>query len=275
MSGAPTRRARAMLEDMGTRLVVSAHRHGNDLDALRAACDAQPDLVEVDVRMFWGRVEARHHKSVGPLPILWDRGERPRVRLRRLRLDDVVRAAPEGTVLHVDLKGFSPRLPGRVQRILGDRPYLVATRSWWLLRSFRSAEHVTVMRSIGAPWQLRWFLRRHPGGVDDAVCIRRDRLTPEVAALLLPRCRALYVWRVDTRAEIDDLVALGVHGVIVDDLVLVRAIAEERGHVRRGDETAERERHADDGVEDVVVRGRHDGDAHERRAEHREHPNGS
>lgn len=260
---------------MSTRLVVSAHRHGNDLDALRAACEAGPDLVEVDVRLFWGRVEARHHKSVGPLPWLWDRGERPRLRLRRLRLEEVVREAPEGTVLHVDLKGFSPRLPGRVQRILGTRPYLVATRSWWLLRPFRSAEHVTVMRSIGAPWQLRWFLWRHPGGVDDAVCIRRDRLTPEVAELLLARCSSLYVWRVESLAQVEELTALGVHGVIVDDLVLVRALAGERGEMTREHEAAQGEGDAGDGVEDVVVGGGHHGEAHQRRADDGEDPYGT
>lgn len=219
------------------RPILSAHRHGNDLALLDEALGAGADLVEVDVHLFWSRLEVRHHKTIGPLPVLFDKGEPWHLGRWPLRFEDVVDSLPEGLVLHLDLKGWSPRLARRVRRVLGtDRPYVVSTRSWWLLRPFRGRAEVRTMRSIGAPWQLRWFLLRHRGGVTDDVCIRADRLTPELARRLRSRCERLLVWRVDTLALADELVAMGVHGLIVDDLTVIRTIVE-RAHGPRPEES--------------------------------------
>jgi glycerophosphoryl diester phosphodiesterase len=211
------------------RPIVSAHRHGNDPELVRAAVEAGADLVEVDVHLFLGRLEVRHAKRVGPLPLLFDRGEPWHVGAWPVRLEHVVDAVPDGTVLHIDLKGWSPRLARRVRRALGDdRAYVVSSRSWWLLRHFRGREGVRTMRSIGAPWQLRWFLVRHRRGVGDDICIRADRLDPELAATLRSRCERLLVWRVDSLVHVEQLTALGVHGVIVDDLTVVAAVVDAR-----------------------------------------------
>lgn len=215
--------------------IVSAHRHGNEISTSRAALDAGADLVEIDVHLFWGRLEARHHKALWPLPLLFDRGERWHVGRWPVRFEDVVDALPADAVLHIDLKGWSPRLARRVRAALGDeREYVVSSRSWWLLGAFRSVERARVMRSIGAPWQLRWFRARHRRAVAGAVCIRSDRLTPEVAALLAARCDALYVWRVRSVEHADTLVALGASGLIVDDLEVVQQLVVRRAAHRGG-----------------------------------------
>ena len=92
------------------RPFVSAHRHGNDSDLMRSAVEAHADFVEVDVHLSWGRLEARHEKTVGPLPVLFDRGQRIQLRWRRLRFaEPIVDEAPAGTAFHIDLKGWSPR----------------------------------------------------------------------------------------------------------------------------------------------------------------------
>ncbi len=52
---------------------VVAHRAGNCLDALREAERLGVALVEADVRLFRGRAEIRHLKTVGSLPLYWDR----------------------------------------------------------------------------------------------------------------------------------------------------------------------------------------------------------
>jgi hypothetical protein len=51
-----------------------AHRAGNQLDLLRAAeADHCGAIVEADVHLFRGRLEIRHLKTLGPLPVFWDR----------------------------------------------------------------------------------------------------------------------------------------------------------------------------------------------------------
>ena len=47
------------------------------------------DLVEADVRLYRGRLEVRHLRTVGPLPILWDRWQLAAPRRRRLQLAEL------------------------------------------------------------------------------------------------------------------------------------------------------------------------------------------
>lgn len=205
---------------------MSAHRHGNRLDLLAAAEQAGVDLVEVDVHVFHGRLEARHEKTVGPVPIVFERRwQMPRWNPRRLRFDDVLAHAAAHTVLHVDLKGWTPRLSHRVLAALADREdYVVSARVWWLLRPFRGRANVRVMHSIGAPWQLRWFRRRrHLRGLD-GVSIRSDLLTPEIAAELKQRATLLFVWRVTSVSQAEELAQWGVDAVVVDSLDLASAL---------------------------------------------------
>ena len=54
-------------------LLAVAHRSGNTVAGLREALDAGVDLVEADVHAYRGRLEVRHHRSMGGLPFLWDR----------------------------------------------------------------------------------------------------------------------------------------------------------------------------------------------------------
>ena len=55
------------------RPFVVAHRAGNDLGTLRRAEALAIPLVEADVHLRRGRIEVRHLKTLGPLPVLWDR----------------------------------------------------------------------------------------------------------------------------------------------------------------------------------------------------------
>jgi hypothetical protein len=74
---------------------IVAHRAGNDIGRLRAAEALRLPLVEADVHLFAGRLEVRHRKTVGPIPILWDRWElAPPWAPRMLLADLLSQAAP-------------------------------------------------------------------------------------------------------------------------------------------------------------------------------------
>jgi glycerophosphoryl diester phosphodiesterase len=208
-----------------SRLIVCAHRHGNDPALLRAAESAGVDLVEVDIHLFHNELDARHEKTVGPLPLVWDRWQWPAWNPSRQRLDRVLESAQPDTALYVDLKGWTRRLSRHVIAALELRPgYVVSARAWWLLPPFRALDHVRVLRSIGAPWQLRLFrlARRHaaPGGVS----IRSDLLTAEVVTELKARADVVFAWRVSSYAQARELERWGVDGVIVDSLDLAREL---------------------------------------------------
>jgi glycerophosphoryl diester phosphodiesterase len=143
----------------------------------------------------------------------------------RLRFADVVAQAHPATTFSIDLKGWSPRLSRHVARALEGRAgYVVSSRAWWLLGPFHALDHVEVLRSIGAPWQLRWFLARHRRPMGGGVTIRSDLLTPERVATLKTRVDRVFTWRVASAEQARELASWGVDGVIVDHLELAREL---------------------------------------------------
>ena len=78
-----------------------AHRAGNDLARLREA-ERLGAVVEADVRLWRGRLEVRHLKTIGPVPILWDRWELASPFAPRLELHALLAAARPGTQLMLD-----------------------------------------------------------------------------------------------------------------------------------------------------------------------------
>jgi glycerophosphoryl diester phosphodiesterase len=193
-------------------------------DAQRAGVD----LVEVDLHLFRGTLDARHSKTVGPLPIVWDRRQRPTWNPPRQSFAEVMTAADAETVFYLDLKGWRRRLSRHVIAALGGKTrYVVSSRVWWLLHPFRGRADVVVLRSIGAPWQLRWFRSRRPAATpNEGVSIRRDLLDPALIAELKARPGLLFVWGVSSRDDALELERRGVDGVIVDDLDVARSLLE-------------------------------------------------
>ena len=82
---------------------IVAHRAGNELARLRAAEALRLPLVEADVHLFRGRLEVRHRKTLGPVPILWDRWELAPPWTPRLRHDVRLAAPAPGPELLPDL----------------------------------------------------------------------------------------------------------------------------------------------------------------------------
>src|SRR3954464_8630344 len=92
-------------------MLAVAHRSGNTVAGLRAALDAGVDLVEADVHAYRGRLEVRHLRSSGGLPLPWDKASvlrRPRP--GGLQLHELISALGEDHRLMIDLKGVHPRL---------------------------------------------------------------------------------------------------------------------------------------------------------------------
>ena len=67
-------------------------------------------VIEADLHLFRGRIEVRHLKTIGPVPLLWDRWKLANPFAPRLLLADLLCAAGPQTELVLDLKGRDCRL---------------------------------------------------------------------------------------------------------------------------------------------------------------------
>ena len=213
----PATRPRAVGHRAPRRAFLVAHGAGNDLGRLRSAEASRVALIEADVRLFRGRAEIRHLKSLGPLPLFWDRWTVAAPWRRRLSLPELL-AGSGGTELMLDLKGPRPRLSQLVldalRPYLGIRPVTVCARRWSLLEVFEGVP-VRRIHSVGSTRQLRDLLRRHERRLD-GVSIHERLLDAAVAAELRRVAAVVMTWPVNDLRRGAELLELGVDGLITD-----------------------------------------------------------
>jgi glycerophosphoryl diester phosphodiesterase len=195
---------------------VVAHRAGNDLARLQEAEELGVALIEADVRLWRGRLEVRHLKTLGPLPVLWDRWRLANPLAPRLELHELLAGARPGTALMLDLKGRDPRLATLVRDALGDRSVTICARSRRLLEPFAGSGHHRLFQSVGSRRQLRRLLRRVDLLHLDGVSIHERLLDEHVVAELRRRSATVLSWPVNTLQRAQELAGLGVHGLISD-----------------------------------------------------------
>lgn len=209
-----------------------AHRAGN-VTATIASALAVADAIEIDVHTFRGRLEVRHAKVLWPTSIRWEPWTLTPADEERPTLAEILAATPPGTHLWLDLKGFSRRFARRVLAEVGDGYELtVSSRSWWVLRPAELAG-ARVMRSVGNRFQRRLVTapgvrprRAHRDGRSGVVLHERLADRASVERILRHRTPVI-AWAVTDLTRMSELAAIGVTGMIVDDLDLIAAAGPE------------------------------------------------
>ena len=214
---------------MSTPFVV-AHRAGNDLGMLRRAEALASRLVEADLHLRRGRVEVRHLKTMGPVPLLWDRWRLAPGWTPRLELEALLAAAAHSTELMLDLKGRDIRLSRRVAEELACERraprVTVCARNWALLEPLAGRENLRLVHSVGSRRQLRALRRRFAGRRLAGISIHRDLLDAGTVADLRTRADMVMTWPVTSADEARALAGWGVNGVITERFdALVAALA--------------------------------------------------
>lgn len=207
-----------------------AHRHGNLIELVTVASATGVDLLEMDVFALGRRLEVRHARVLGPwLLDGW------RLRLRRrdpLTLPAVLAALPERVAVLVDVKGWRPWTGYRVAKAMDSgapgRPYAVCGRRWRLLEAFADVPEARVVWSAGSRRELARLLTRLEAAPAWGVSIRRQLLTPDLVARLRERVHVVMAWHVEDDAALASVLALGVNGVICDDLAVLTALLDSR-----------------------------------------------
>jgi glycerophosphoryl diester phosphodiesterase len=207
------------IRDDGRPFLV-AHRAGNRLADLRAAERLRPSLVEADVRLYRGRLEVRHLKTAGPIPILWDRWRLEASWRPRLRLEELLLATAPETELMLDLKGPRKQLAERVlvalEQYLPERRFTVSARWWRLLEPFDGTP-VRRVYSIGSSRQVPLALRRFANQALEGVSIHERLADRETIEALREIADVVMTWPVNEAARARALLRLGVDGLITDD----------------------------------------------------------
>jgi glycerophosphoryl diester phosphodiesterase len=199
---------------------IVAHRAGNDLELLRRAEAVRSRLIEADVHRFAGRLEVRHLKTVGPLPLLWDRWYLASPRTPRMKLATLLEAAGADTTLMLDLKGVRRSVGERVreelERVRPQARIVVCSRSWRQLEPLRDLPGVRLVHSVGSRRQLRALRRRFAGRRLDGVSIHQRLLDAATVADLRARAGMILSWPVVSAEEARRLGEWGVDGVITE-----------------------------------------------------------
>ena len=200
--------------------ILVAHRAANTPATLRAAQGAV-DAVEADVHLFRGRLEVRHAKTVGPVPLLWERWYLlPRDTPRPLLGDLLAAAESLDTALMLDLKGPDPRMAGAVARAVagwaGRRRLIVCSRIWRTVDLLRERADVRTLPSVGSPRELRALPRRYGTGTLGGVSVDHRLLTAAAVAGLRERADDVWAWIVDDPDRARLLALWGATGFISD-----------------------------------------------------------
>jgi glycerophosphoryl diester phosphodiesterase len=210
--------------------LIIGHRFGNDLSLLAAAAEAGADYVEADVWLRKGRLEVRHARTLGPVPVLWDRWWIRRRPEKQLELGEVLRALPAGMGIMIDVKGSARGMPAALLAALerdgGDHPVMISSRFWDHLRSLRAYPNIMLFHSVGRPWEL-WKVRpRLKERENDAICISYRMLSAERTRALREDVRWVSTWGINDEERLARVLEWGLDVVITDEVSIMRRIRE-------------------------------------------------
>ncbi|MFN0028751.1 MAG: glycerophosphodiester phosphodiesterase [Acidimicrobiales bacterium] len=199
----------------GSPVLRIAHRWGNEPKSVDAALAAGADLIEADIHLFRGRLEVRHLKTVGPVPLFWDRWELRGPSTPIASLEDLLEITDAPLLL--DLKGASSALTARLAAMVGGRADIwVCSRRWAHIERLGEVDHLVGVPSAGSRRQLQRLLRRYGPGSLGAVSVKADLLSPAMVEALRVRAQHVFTWRVNDVELARVLVSWGVTGLISD-----------------------------------------------------------
>ena len=215
-------------------LLLIAHRAGNDLKLLSKAFAAGVDYAEADVWLYRNRLEVRHNKTLGPIPVLWDRWSLRPGWKRRLYLSEVIRAANGLGNLYLDLKGDENALPAKLiseLRLIGASDLAFSSPVWWYLDELKPEfPKAALFYTVSSVERLEEFRPRLARREISAVAIKNAVVSKDVIRELRDAgVEDITTWGVDTREDARAAFASGLNGVNSKNLELLAGLRTEGG----------------------------------------------
>jgi glycerophosphoryl diester phosphodiesterase len=186
------------------------------------------DWIEADIRLHYGRLVARHDRSIWRLPITFSRTSVSLSVAPPIVLDTLLHATQSTPArLLIDLKGRHARLPDALVDLLRaqdafDRVALCG-QEWALLDRARALDpHVKVIYSLGKPEHLeRYLARRRDGTAPSMSSCYHGLLTPARVAALNDAGSTVIAWTVDAEDRARQLLNWGVVGITSNRLAML------------------------------------------------------
>lgn len=214
------------------RPLVIAHRGGNEPDMAQRVEALGADLIEADVWHYRSRLELRHVKTMGPIPLLWDRWTLQPGWGHRFVLPELLAATRVETRLLLDLKGqdtsLAPRIVETIRAAQAARQIILCGRNWAQLDPVAMDDDVTIFYSVNSDDELRAVWAKLARTAHPAVSIHARYLTAELARRFHDARTTVVSWPVNNFAFARHLMTLGVDGFTTDNLALLESIARDR-----------------------------------------------
>jgi glycerophosphoryl diester phosphodiesterase len=214
------------------RPLAIAHRWGNSIATARAAVDEGFDMIETDLWPFHGRLEVRHAKSLGPLPIYWEKWYIESIGRNQLQLAELVKALPPTAPLFVDFKGtwpwLGPEAIDAIEQVQHGRQVVVCGRAWSQLDPIESLPNVHVFYSVGNDAELAMVWEKLAAQANPAISIHHELLHPETIERLNDLDATIVAWTVNDAKLAGRLFQQGVDGFTSDNVDLLRRIVARR-----------------------------------------------
>lgn len=203
------------------RPLVIGHRAANHLPKVDRAVRRGVDMLEADVWRYRSNLEVRHLKTLGRLPILWDRWTLAPGWTPRLHLQELLEHVPLDIPVMFDLKGEDPHLATSIietmKQYAPERPIIMCTRFWIQLDRIKDQTDVYRIYSVGDQNERDRIFTRISDIEYPAVSIHRQLVTPALMKRFDEIGATVISWGATTRAEVDMLLSLGVDGITVSE----------------------------------------------------------
>ncbi|MGD9892986.1 MAG: glycerophosphodiester phosphodiesterase [Dehalococcoidia bacterium] len=204
----------------GRRPIRIAHRGGNSQPLLRRALAAGVDWIETDIWLHYGRLVARHDRSLWRLPIMYSRRSVSLMLAPEIVLDSLLDATQgTPTCVLIDLKGRGQRLPDALDSVLRRRNAFNRTalcgKNWASLDRARALDPRTrVFFTLERTKHLDAYLaRRRDGSAPPAISCFHGLLTPATVDALKAAGATIFAWTIDSEQRARQLLAWGVDGI--------------------------------------------------------------
>lgn len=197
---------------------------------LEEALAAGVDAIECDLWHDHGRLALRHERKLPALPVLYDRWY-IRFSLGELNLRQLLERISFQSDVFLDIKSATPRAAESLLALYQEnRPVmprtLVSSQRWKLLdRLARAKSPLRLYYSVGKRDSVDALLRRaerepQPAGTS----IRHTLLNLDLVAELHAAGLEVYAWTVNNRHRAEELLLMGVDGLISDDVEMLTSL---------------------------------------------------
>lgn len=214
-----------LLDDYAGVIAV-AHNAGDSPETARLALEHHADVIEIDVTSSSTTLYAAHSPPKFVVPSA----------LTAMSLGEAWANASGSSIIMLDLKQSSRSFLVRVASFLQSRPasdVIVASRSRSALKFLdREVPQATLLYSAASRAALDQLIGNDDlASFADGVSIASGLLDEQTMSELEARDLIAFAWVVNTIPRVNELLALGVDGIITDNLALLELLGD------RGPET--------------------------------------